>query len=31
LTTDTTKTSRLLSRVLRHDPGAVGVTLDEGG
>ncbi|GAA2234830.1 RNA 2'-phosphotransferase [Kitasatospora cystarginea] len=25
------KTSKLLSRVLRHDPGAVGVVLDEHG
>ncbi|MFJ5886298.1 RNA 2'-phosphotransferase [Kitasatospora cineracea] len=27
----TVKTSKLLSRVLRHDPGAVGVTLDAAG
>ncbi|MDH6117416.1 RNA 2'-phosphotransferase [Kitasatospora sp. GAS204B] len=25
------KTSKRLSRILRHDPGAVGLTLDEGG
>ncbi len=27
----TVKTSKLLSRVLRHDPGAIGVTLDAAG
>ncbi|MCC9308238.1 RNA 2'-phosphotransferase [Kitasatospora sp. RB6PN24] len=27
----TVRTSKLLSRVLRHDPGAIGITLDEGG
>jgi putative RNA 2'-phosphotransferase len=27
----TVKTSKLLSRVLRHDPGAIGIALDEGG
>jgi len=27
----TVKTSKLLSRVLRHDPAAVGITLDEAG
>jgi putative RNA 2'-phosphotransferase len=25
------KVSKFLARVLRHDPGAVGITLDEGG
>jgi putative RNA 2'-phosphotransferase len=27
----TVKTSKLLSRVLRHDPAAIGITLDEAG
>ncbi|QKW22173.1 RNA 2'-phosphotransferase [Kitasatospora sp. NA04385] len=27
----TVKTSKMLSRILRHDPGAVGVTLDAAG
>ncbi|GLW52778.1 RNA 2'-phosphotransferase [Kitasatospora phosalacinea] len=27
----TVKTSKMLSRILRHDPGAVGVTLDGAG
>ncbi|MFI9785617.1 RNA 2'-phosphotransferase [Kitasatospora sp. NPDC051984] len=27
----TVKTSKMLSRVLRHDPGAIGVTLDAAG
>ncbi|GAA1239250.1 RNA 2'-phosphotransferase [Kitasatospora nipponensis] len=27
----TVKTSKMLSRILRHDPGRIGVTLDEGG
>ena len=28
---DKTKTSKFMSLVLRHDPAAAGVTLDEGG
>jgi putative RNA 2'-phosphotransferase len=31
MTDDATATSRLLSYVLRHNPAAIGVTLDEGG
>lgn len=27
----TVRTSKFLSRVLRHDPGAIGIVLDEGG
>ncbi|PJN21967.1 RNA 2'-phosphotransferase [Kitasatospora sp. CB02891] len=27
----TVKTSKMLSRILRHDPGSVGVSLDEAG
>ncbi|MFI1521508.1 RNA 2'-phosphotransferase [Kitasatospora cineracea] len=27
----TVKTSKMLSRILRHDPGAIGVTLDAAG
>jgi len=31
MTNTTTKTSKFLSFVLRHNPGAIGLTLDSAG